>query len=453
MGLSIGGLGSGLDIGGMTEQLVAAERTPKLQRIQAQTSVVENRLSAYGLVKSSAANFLDAIGNFQTDKAFSATKAKASDSEFLSVGNSQSSATVGEYSISVDQLAQAHKLASNTTFSEDTSFGVGDIVLSLGHQSMTVSLSVERNTLSDFVAAINQAEDNVGIQASLIKGDNGSHIRLSSSKTGVENQISIDVSNATGDITQLAFDANNPNANADVAVTQSAQDAQITLDGLITVSSTTNTFENAIDGVTFTVKKRTDVETPNVNITVSTDSKKALSGLEKIGELYNSLSGMVSSQSYSENKKAPLSGDSVTRSLMTQLRQVLNTPLTVANETRSLSQMGMSIDSQGQWQVDKDRFEEAFENDAAFADFFHHAESNVLGRIESILKPFVEMNGIFDRKEASLTSQKSALEEDKVALDKQLTAFENRTYRQLSAMDAALATMNQELNALMSLFA
>ena len=53
MGLSAAGMASGLDIAGMTQQLVAAERKPKSDRITNQQKQVNVSLSAYGQVKSS----------------------------------------------------------------------------------------------------------------------------------------------------------------------------------------------------------------------------------------------------------------------------------------------------------------------------------------------------------------------------------------------------------------
>ncbi|BAX52271.1 flagellar capping protein [Photobacterium damselae subsp. piscicida] len=53
MGLSAAGMASGLDIAGMTQQLVAAERAPKEERIKKQQTQINVSLSAYSQVTAS----------------------------------------------------------------------------------------------------------------------------------------------------------------------------------------------------------------------------------------------------------------------------------------------------------------------------------------------------------------------------------------------------------------
>ncbi len=51
------GLASGLDVAGMTQQLGAAERAPKEQRIKEQRQKLEVQLGGYGQIKSAVSGF------------------------------------------------------------------------------------------------------------------------------------------------------------------------------------------------------------------------------------------------------------------------------------------------------------------------------------------------------------------------------------------------------------
>ncbi len=85
MGLSAGGLASGLDVAGMTQQLVAAERAPKEQRIKEQQQKLEVQLSGYGQIKSAVSGLEDMVKKFAEDKVFAGQSATSSESGFLLV--------------------------------------------------------------------------------------------------------------------------------------------------------------------------------------------------------------------------------------------------------------------------------------------------------------------------------------------------------------------------------
>ena len=359
MGLSIGGLGSGLDIGNMTEQLVAAERTPKLTRIQQSMSKVDNHLSAYGLIKSSASNFQEKLTEFKADDVFLGKSSTSSDSEFVSV-SSTSDAQAGQYSIEVKQLAQKHKVASQFALDADpnASLGQGSLTLSLGNQSMTLNLDDKNSDLKSLVQSINQAEDNPGISATIITDEVGAKLVFSSQQSGKYQQIAIDASQATGDVQQLHFDPNISNSN--MAEMQAAQDAQIVIDGYAIVNSKTNEFKDAIDGITLDVKQLTDTEdTTSVTINIDNNHSQVKKSVSSFVNLYNSLVNMVESQSSFDaeaNKAAPLVGDSASRSLISQLRNVLNESVTTeSGKNRPLSDFGLSTDREGKLEIDQEQ--------------------------------------------------------------------------------------------------
>ena len=457
MGLSIGGLGSGLDIGNMTEQLVAAERTPKLTRIQQSMSKVDNHLSAYGLIKSSASNFQEKLTEFKADDVFLGKSSTSSDSEFVSV-SSTSDAQAGQYSIEVKQLAQKHKVASQFALDADpnASLGQGSLTLSLGNQSMTLNLDDKNSDLKSLVQSINQAEDNPGISATIITDEVGAKLVFSSQQSGKYQQIAIDASQATGDVQQLHFDPNISNSN--MAEMQAAQDAQIVIDGYAIVNSKTNEFKDAIDGMTLDVKQLTDTEdTTSVTINIDNDHSQVKKAVSSFVNLYNSLVNMVESQSSFDaeaNKAAPLVGDSASRSLISQLRNVLNESVTTeSGKNRPLSDFGLSTDREGKLEIDQEQLTQRLDDDfMAASDFFTQGESGLVSRVTQGLDDFVGKQGVITNKETRLESQKSDFKEEIETLEQRMSVFEDRTYKQLSAMDAALSKMSQELNAMMSMF-
>ena len=54
-------------------------------------------------------------------------------------------------------------------------------------------------------------------------------------------------------------------------------------------------------------------------------------------------------------------------------------------------------------------------------------------------------------KEKTIKEQQTRLEDDMTSLNERMKAYEERTYQQFTAMDAAIGKMNNQLNTMMSL--
>ncbi|PSW11143.1 flagellar hook protein [Photobacterium rosenbergii] len=474
-GLSVGGLGSGLDVAGMTQQLVAAERTPKQLRITDEKSKVDANLSAYGLVKSSASTLQDLLEDFVDDEAFSSKSASSSESGYVSV-TAESNAQNGRFSIEVLQMAQNHKVVSSNSFDADpdASLGSGELVIGLGKESMTVNIDANSSNLNDVLEAINSHADNPGITATVINDNEGSKIVFTGSATGEEQKISIDASGATGDLTKLEYqydpslpdrdDPTYPDPPPDMVQMQAAQDAEIRIDNFSTITSDTNKFEDAIAGVTLDVSKLTgtyntgedtdEISVKSVNIEISNDTDQAKSSLSKFVEAFNSLHEMVESQSkydVDEQKGGPLVGDSVSRSLLGQMRNLMNEPVILNDQVILLSEFGVTTTREGKVEIDDDLLDTALEENFTAFGLFFDGDDGFLKKADDLLEGFVGSEGTITSREDSLKDQQKRLEDDLALLDERMEAFEERTYRQLSAMDAAIYKMNNELSTMMSM--
>src|SRR3546814_18231490 len=79
-----------------------------------------------------------------------------------------SAATRGNYSVEVVDLAKPEKLASAAYASTSAALGAGDVTMTVGGTSFTVTLGAADHSLSDLKNAINNASDNSGVTATLI---------------------------------------------------------------------------------------------------------------------------------------------------------------------------------------------------------------------------------------------------------------------------------------------
>ncbi|PSU71169.1 flagellar hook protein [Photobacterium phosphoreum] len=477
MGLSAAGMASGLDIAGMTQQLVAAERKPKADRITTQQKQVNVSLSAYGQVKSSVSAMQSMLEKFGKDEAFNGQKATSDNSDYLSI-KATAKAKSGVYNINIQQMAQSHKLMGEELFSADpeASLGSGEMVIKVGDKSMTLNIGEDNDDLSSVVDAINNADDNPGVTATLINTgeEGGSKIVFSTTETGEKNTIEIDTSAMTGQLASLAYNADMPAAERKVDQMQAAQDAKIMIDNFTTVSSSNNTFEDVIEGVTLDLKKLTgtsgsenpetdDIDVKSVKITIESDEKSTKDSLKSFVDSYNSLMGTIDKLTGFDADKDPddpnragaLNGDSLTRSVTTQMRNLLNEPIEINGKLYQMSDFGISIQRDGTLELeeDSDKLDDIIsENFAVIGQFFAKEDSGFLAKADKLLDSFTDKtDGSLSVKEETLKERQKSLDDDMTDLNKRMVAYEDRTYKQFLAMDEAIGQMNNQLSSMMSL--
>ena len=128
--ISSPGIGSGLDVTSIVNQLDAANRAP-VQLLTTRTTALQAKLSAFGLLKSYTTNIHDTTAKLADPAFWQKTSASSSDSASVSVASS-TSAAVGTYSVEVQQLAQAQSLSSSAYADSTSAVGTGSLRIELG---------------------------------------------------------------------------------------------------------------------------------------------------------------------------------------------------------------------------------------------------------------------------------------------------------------------------------
>lgn len=361
-GISSLGFGSGVLTNDLVDQLVAAERKPVTERLNYNQQKTEALISAYGALKSAITELrlpLRQLSSADNLKAFSGT----SSNDDVSVSVDSTKASPGTYSVRVDALAQAQSLATGTFADKDTvTVGTGSLTISVGGQSKTLTIDSSNNTLQGLADEINEA--GIGATAGVIDTGNGYRLVLSSEKTGVDNAVSISVSDDDGvdtdvsGLSQLAFDGTTNNLTETVA----AQDAVIQING-IEITRSNNSFDDVIAGVSLEAK----AEGATSTVTVSQDTGAVADRVQSFVDKYNSLQSAIKSLA-GYNAEAQqgglLSGDATVRNVQNQLRRMLTdvVPGLSNASVRSLADIGISTNYEsGQLEFDSAKFKEQLE--------------------------------------------------------------------------------------------
>ncbi|MGC8121834.1 flagellar filament capping protein FliD [Marinobacter sp. VGCF2001] len=362
-GISSLGIGSGVLNSDLVDQLVAAERKPTENRLTQKTQQAEALLSAYGKLRSAVTELrlpMRQLSSPDNLKAFSAS----SSNESIGVEVDSTKANRGSYSVEVTSLASAQALASRDVFADrdSTSVGQGTLELSVGDKITNITIDSSNDTLQGLANAINDAD--AGVSAGIIDTGNGFQMVLSADETGTANAVSISVTDdAAGtntDNTGLSRFAFNTGMDADSGLkeTIAASDAVMDING-ISVTRSTNTFENVIDGLTFDI-----TETGTSTIKVSQDFGAVADRVQGFVDKFNGLQSTIDSLA-GFNAEAGvgslLTGDSTVRTIQGQLRNIITrvVPGMEDASVRSLADVGVTTNFEtGGLEFDREKFEE-----------------------------------------------------------------------------------------------
>lgn len=379
MAISSPGIGSNLDVNSIVEKLMSVERRP-LDRLTREQSSYEAELSAYGTLKGALSAFQTSVQGLSSGTRFLVHSVSVSDPAILTA-SAGTAATPGAYSIEVQQLAQQQKLVSGGFSSAADTLGSGTLTIQFGtydaaggtfqpnpsKASHTITIPAGSNTLAGIRDAINGA--NVGVTATLLNdgSTSGNRLVLTSKESGASSSMKITVTDDDGNntdasgLSQLAFDPlGSVGTGKNLSESQTARNAVLTVDG-ITVTRSSNTITDAIQGVTLNLTRISPDIT--VGLTVATDSSSIKEAVSGFVEAFNSLNKTIRDlTAYDPTTKhaGALQGDSSALSALLQIRRTLTQPL---SGSISLSQIGIAFQSNGTLALDEKKLETAITQD------------------------------------------------------------------------------------------
>ena len=386
MGLTVGGLGSGLDTEGMITKLMAIEAAP-LTQLQSKQAKASAKISAWGTVKSAVAEFQTATQAMQSATAFNSLKGTSSDETVASV-TTTSQSKAGSASIAVTQLAQAGKTMLAGTFTAgqtiNTLSTASTITLQFGtitgasgptatftpDSSVTAKvINIRANaTLEQAVEDINKAA--VGVKARTVSTPAGLKVVVESLSTGGKTDMRINTGTGILNSGGNAFGVVPTSAGAVGTDLVHGQDAQYTIDD-VPISSKTNTITDALSGSTITLKG-VSAAGKKANLTVATDTSGVKTQLEAFVKAYNELDKTLRSLSaYGESPgkgQAPvgggaLSGDSTIRAIQTEMRAMFNQAIPGAPKGySSMVDIGVTFAKDGTLSLDSTKLNTALTN-------------------------------------------------------------------------------------------
>jgi flagellar hook-associated protein 2 len=454
------GIGSGIDINSMVNQLVALERRP-LEQMRTEARRLETQVSSLGKMQSLMAALQDAANALTGNSLWTRSTATSSDEASVSpVGGS--SAAPGNYAVSVGALAAPQTVASAQVFASATALvGEGTLTIDIGRwdggagtftakpDTPPVSVSIgAADTLQTLRDKINAA--GAGVQASIVTDANGARLALRSSASGTDNGFRVTASDVDGNATdasglsRIAFDP--PGGTTGMLYSQPASNAAATVNG-IPIESASNELSGVIEGITLRLRKTTAAP---VELAVASDREAVKTAVQAFADAYNELARYIGEQTrYDAASRVggPLQGDSAVTGLLGRLRGLVGQTSGASASLVRLSDVGLQLQRDGTLKVDSGKLDGALGNLEELKKAFAHNDALDAGnngfarRFAALATQVLGVDGSLTTRSEGLKKLITANTAKQDRLEDRVERFRERLVAQFTAMDANLSRL------------
>lgn len=434
------GIGSGLDLTGLLDQLEAAERQ-KLVPITQQKQSYQSKISAYGVLQNALNQFQSAADKLKDSQLFSAVKSSVTGSSVTAASGSETAA--GVYQIDVAQLATHYSVATAGVDDKSKQLGAGTIEFTLGDGTVfSVAIEDGKSSLEDIRNAINAA--GIGVTASIVNdgsevGEDGKgpwRLALAASETGTEAAFSVDF----GDLSSgLELDLGDGEGRPSTEV--EAQNAQLTVNGIV-INSQGNQVEGAIEGVTLAL-----AEEGMSTLRIEQDNESMTEAVKGFVSAYNTLQSTISRlTSYNAESGAAgdLLGDAALRNVQSQLRREMG-DIMGGIQVGDTLERPITLQLKGDLKIDEEKLEALVNsNPGALADFFAGAtgDKGFASKLSDALELMTRDGGVIDNAKKGLQTSIASLDTRYARMEQSIDASIARYRSQFAQLDSMIASMN-----------
>jgi flagellar hook-associated protein 2 len=433
-----------IDFKAITDIIIKSERQP-ITRLETDKRTEQNKLTAYGSLNTSLSSLRSAFAALNTEDAYEALKATASDTSVLSA-TSTSEATPGTFTLNVTSLARPQVTTSGAgQFANINAaiFDGGSFSITQDGDTTNVDLTGV-DSLAELRDAINAQQ--TGVKASIINDGSGStpfRLILTSVTPGLANAFTV------SDTTKLGAGAAGAVLNLSTDATNGvAKDTEFTYNG-IAVKSSSTTVNEAIPGLSLSVLK-----TGSTSVTVADDNSSLKSKIKAAVSAFNSFNDFFAAQTKLDTTgsgRPPLASDPLLRSANRQLRTFFLNSHASGGSLNELMDLGISLDQQGKLQIDDAKLDTVLSSKRADVAAFFSGDTGFAKKITDAIDGYTKAGGAIDSVEDRIkrsiekyTSKIQDLEFRLITREQQLTA-------EFAAADRAISQLNSQSSSLAGL--
>ncbi len=346
---SVDGLVSGLNTTEVINRLLEIERAP-IRRLEARKSEANARLAAWRALNTKLKTLTDRAAALARSLTFQAARATSSDTKVL-VASASPGAVPGTYTVTVNRLASAHQVSTDTYADKDAqTFGTGTLTITVGGNATSVTISEGQNSLSGIASAVNAAD--AGVYAAVVQVTGGYRLLLTSRTQGAGGAVSVDTSGLSGGTDTLSFPHEvNP-----------AQDAEMVLGsgaGAVTVHRPSNVVTDLLPGLTLAL-----AGTGTVTVTVEQDLEAVKKAVRDFVAAYNDVVDTLTQYGRYDpetKQRGALQGDGTLQRIQAQLPDAVLRTEVPEQTLKRLSDLGVRLGRDGKLTLDESKLADALQ--------------------------------------------------------------------------------------------
>lgn len=415
-------------------QMVTNERKNMDKLLKGQLATVKAQQSSLSSINSKLSSFQTLLKDLNKPATLQAQKASLSQEGIMTV-TSNGKATPGQYNFEVKQLAQAHQFGVQLADEKAPLPTSGKVSFTVGGKAFAIDLATlpAESTAQSLVSAINDAADNPGVKASLVRTDGKVNLVLTSKESGAAKVFTPTYDGDSASDFGKAFLAGK--------VITPGQDSIIKMgvgDGALEIKSPTNKIENVVEGLTLEltrVQKSTDGP---MQVTVAYDNEAVTGSLKKFVDSYNELLELLNKETSTNIKaKGVLASDATVRGLKgTLANAVRNLPAGM-----TLTQLGIKTEKSGKLVFSDSDFKKSLEKDPELLGKALMGDDGLLKRMSKVLDPFSKTNGVMATRKSTLEANQKRLDDKMESLNKRMESVYKRYLNQFTTMNQMMQTM------------
>lgn len=347
MGITFGGLASGLDTDTIISSLMKIEQQP-LTALQTKKSNVDSASKTLTSISSKLTTLRDAALSLSKADSFASFKASSSDTAV--VASATGASAPGAFALQVTQLAREQRTYSDAQASNTAALGQsGTVSLSIaGGAAVDVSVGAG-DSLADVAAKINGS--GAAVTASVLYDGSAYRLQVRGKDTGAANAITFTEVGTTLGLTKP------------VNTAQAAQDAKMLVDG-ITITRPSNQVTGVIPGITLALTKTT---TQPIEIKVESDPEALATKIGAFVTAYNDVvntSHTATGYGSAKPQNAELASDSTLRTALDRLKSSTGGNIAGAGgKYTSLASIGLAAQQDGTIKLDSTKLKAAMDAD------------------------------------------------------------------------------------------
>jgi flagellar hook-associated protein 2 len=409
--LSFQGISSGVQTDALVSAIMAQDSLP-LVRLQNQQNINNNRTAALNTMQTDMTNLATSLQTLQfTGSGFDARTVSSSDTTATYVSATASGATTGNYDVQVTSVATSGRILPTLNASNQPNLAVADpsgggssqiftpggtpasfAIQGTDGSIKTITLTSGNNSLNGLASAINASfagsTIGAGVTASVVNTGTGAtpyQLVLTANQTGTGKTSGIvtiaDVTSNDGSTSDNLIGITAGKVNSMTAPTTltgglnsaAATNAVFSVNG-IQLTRQTNSVNDAVDGMTFTLKQ--GGQTGKTTLTVGEDTSTITATMQDVISKYNTLVNdyKTSSTATKDSKggiiPAALSNDSTARSMISQIQSLISgipSSISPTAAYKSIGDLGITSNSDGTLKIDTAAFTKALTADPSAA--------------------------------------------------------------------------------------